>query len=360
MSRCVRLPRSCCSRPCTHSDSYPIGTDYGAIGPLVPGSEASLGGLGADAAWTENGGGILYTGACLSQAQPPPDPIFPTKTIPSILLLPASGGSAFWELCEAEKSVINPPPANPGDSTTTLYGAALGADGRLVYVECVWLWLHGSLHQESLNCANSGVISMWLSDSAAPFTRRRRLFTLYRTSPATTGPVNNLLNVRWVGSAAFIARGYSLAANSDTVFLGLVSGTTGASPSLGIIPNTDRIRLFSPTEGNATLVFNRDSLAVERMPIRGGTITSVATLPALAGRALIDLSCKAELCLLLTQEPSSAGITSTFWTVDLATGAVVSLRSYPIALSGAQLSPGGNGVLVREADGVHLFTDLLP
>ena len=325
-----------------------------------PGPEARLDTLGADVAWTENGGGIIYSSACLSRSQPPPDPIFPTKTIPSILLLPASGGSAFWELCEAEKSLINPPPANPGDSTTTLYGAALGADGRLIYVECVWLWLHGILDQESLNCANSGVISMWLADSAAPFTRRRRLFTLYRASQTTTSPVNNVLNVRWVGSAAFIASGYSLAANSDVVFLGLVYGTTGINPSLGIIPNTDRVRLSSPAEGNATLVFSRDSLLVERMPLRGGTITSVAMLPALAGRALIDLSCKDELCLLLTQEPSGSGITSTFWTMDLATGAVMSLRTYPIALSSAQWSPGTNGVLVREADGVHLFTDLLP
>ena len=72
------------------------------------------------------------------------------------------------------------------------------------------------------------------------------------------------------------------------------------------------------------------------------------------------LFAQAELCLLLTQEPSGTGITATFWTVDLVTGAVVSLRSYPTALSSAQLSPGGNGVLVREADGVHLFTNLLP
>ena len=118
VGRCFQTATVLLLAACTHSDSFPTGTDYGAIGPLVPGPEASLGAIGADASWTENGGGILYSAACLSRGQPPPDPIFPTKTIPSILLLPASGGSAFWELCRSRKVADRPrSPASPGDST---------------------------------------------------------------------------------------------------------------------------------------------------------------------------------------------------------------------------------------------------
>ena len=331
---------------CGHSD--PIGYEnYGAIGPRVPGPEARLNGAGTGSTWTENGGGILYIAGCLGRENP---------VVPSIIMLPAIGGSATWEMCEADLSL-----KVRKDSTSEFDAAALGADGRLIYVECVYPNL------KDIGCLNLGQMSMWLADSAWPFTRRRKLFELYHVvlgAPAdSTNVLNGLANLAWVAPAAFVARGLNLHPFYGVTFLGIAYGTTtAASPSLSLIAGTSEVQLFSVAEAGATLVFTTQApLVIERMPVpAGGSATIVATVPTATGRTIVDISCRAELCLLLTQETGAGGAAqSTFWTLDLSTGKLVALRSDPASFSSAQLSPSSGSVLVGEADGLHLFTDLL-
>jgi hypothetical protein len=333
---------------CSHTD--PIGyANYGAIGPRSPGPEALLDGAGPGSAWTENGGGILYLGGCLGRER---------SSAPSIIMLPAIGGSATWEMCEADLSLKMV--KFPLDSASEFDAAALGADGRLLYVECVYPNL------TDISCGNLGHMSMWLSDSAWPFTRRRKLFELYHVvlgAPADSNNVlNDLSNLSWVGPAAFVARGLNMNPHYGVTFLGITYGTTAAtSPSLSLIAGTSDVQLFSVAEAGAALVFARAALVVERMPVPGGAATTIVTLPAAPGRTIVDISCKSEMCLLLTHE-GGAGVAaqSTFWTLDLRTAELATLRAYPSLFSSAQLSPSSNSVLVGEADGLHLFTDLLP
>ena len=334
---------------CGHTD--PIGyQNYGAIGPRVPGPEARLNGAGPGSTWTENGGGILYIAGCLGREAP---------VVPSIIMLPAVGGSATWEMCEADLSLRMA--KFPVDSTSEFDAAALGADGRLIYVECEYPNI------KDIGCLNLGHMSMWLSDSAWPFTRRRKLFELFHVVlgvPAdSTNVLNDLADLAWVGPTAFVARGLNLHPFYGETFLGIAYGTTtAASPSISLMAGTSAVQLFSVAEAGATLVFTTPTpLVIERMPVpAGGSATTVATLPTANGRTIVDISCRADVCLLLTQEVGGGGAAqSTFWTLDLATGNLVALRSYPAFFTSAQLSPSSGSVLVGEADGLHLFTDLL-
>lgn len=317
---------------------------YGAVGPRAPGPEARLDFTPGDAIWTEDGKGFLYTRACFGRS-----PIFGGSTIPSVVLRPSHGGSATWEMCEALISF-----QAPRDSAAEFSAPALGADGRLLYVECVWPNI------SDLNCTNAGHMTMWLGDSSWAFSRRQKLFELYHNGPGIPPDpftvVNHLTAVTWVGPDAFIANGANLNAFAGDRPLGVVYGTTGSTPTLTLISGTTGVQISSAAESNRTLVFSRDSQNIERMPIRGGTAAHVAAIPLFVGRHIVSISCRAELCLVVTNE---GGLQSTFWTVTLDTGILTSVRTLTGVVRSARLSPSSNTVLVVQGDGLYLFTDLL-
>lgn len=317
---------------------------YGAVGPRTPGPEARLEFTPGDAIWTEDGKGFLYAGNCFGRT-----PVFRGSAIPSIILRPSHGGSATWEMCEALISF-----QTPRDSAAEFSAPALGADGRLLYVECVWPAI------SDLNCTNAGHMTMWLGDSSRPFTRRQELFGLYHNGPGIPPDpidvVNHLTAVTWVGAEAFIAVGANLNAFAGDRVLGVVYGTTGAKPTLTLLAGTTGVQISSAAESNRTLVFTRDSQNIESMPIQGGAATHVAVIPLFVGRRIVSISCRAELCLVVTNE---GGLQSTFWTLSVNTGILTTLRTLTGVVRSARLSPASNSVLVVQGDGLYLFTDLL-
>jgi hypothetical protein len=328
---------------CEHTEP-PALPDYGAIGGYP------IAGFGAGATWTDDGAAFLLSDTCLTN-QTPKGQVYAA----ALSIIPVGGGSITWQRCELLHATRVPP-----DSQGGFWAQALGSDGRLLYLESITLLEAGANPFPIFTHSD-----LWLTDSAYPLSRRQKLLALYYVD--STGlkaipdsQVDWLLNHAWAGQGTFVALGANLLARLDSYQptpLRVVRGTIGTNgASLDAIAGTDRARMYSMAESNETVVFNRDSLAVERVPIGGGSATVVATLPALAGRVLIDISCKAELCLLLTQETDSSSHTqSTFWTLPLDTGAVTALRSYSAALTSAKISPGSNAVL---ASG-FLFTDLL-
>jgi hypothetical protein len=305
--------------------------------PLVPGAEAKLALSGDDAHWTSDGSGILYVGGCLQRK---------AAGAASMRIIPATGGSAIWEMCEDRNSIKQPP-----DSLTSLSTAALGSDGPLLYAECVWPDL-----DPLIGCANLGHITIWLADSGRSWGARRPLFDLYHvilgTPPDPPGKLNELVELRWIGATTFLARGFHLSPSSETM-LGLVVGTTATNPTLTLLPETDQVVAYS-TANDTNIVFFRSDLLVERMPIDGGAAQQVAAVPAAPGRALVDVSCNGSTCLLLTRE----SIGSAFWRLDLQSNSVSQIRGDAATITLAQRSPRSQAVLVRRPDGYYLYSDV--
>ncbi|MGH7583561.1 MAG: hypothetical protein ACREL5_10070 [Gemmatimonadales bacterium] len=329
---------------CDHSS--PIEPAYYApAGPLIPGLEAKLALTGGDVSWTSDGTAILYAGGCLQR-----EATSDMFGAPSINLLPASGGSAIWEMCESKNSLKRPP-----DSLESFGSPALNAHGELLYRECTWPNI-----DPVINCGNLGHITIWLADSSRPWGQRRLLYDLYHvvlgTPPDPRTRLNDLRELRWIGPATFLARGYNVNPTSGDSMLGLVIGSTASPhPTLSVLPGTDQIQAFALAGNNAVIVFFRTALEIEQMPIDGGAATKVADLPGAPGRALVDISCTGTSCLLLTTEPESG---SAFWRLDLRSSALSLIRMDTAGITLARRSPTSAAVLVRRMDGYYLYSDV--
>src|SRR5262249_4975156 len=113
-------------------------------------------------------------------------------------------------------------------------------------------------------------------------------------------------------------------------------------------------------EDGHSAIIPQDSVTLIRVRFQDGVIGIAATLPAMTGRTILDVSCKQSFCLVLTREPPVGGkLATAFWAVSLADGAVTAVRSHTAAYRLAKVSPASNAVVVLEPDGLHLFTDLL-
>ena len=331
--------------------AFALGACDHSAAPTVPEyterGTGNFAGLGADAVWTEDGTGLLFTSTCLTN-QTAKGPLFAA----ALSVLPAGGGSISWQRCEhAHSNQV------PADSLADFWAAALATDGRLLYLESVTdlQGLSKQIGKPPVTFPGFTDAALWLTDSAFPLSRRRKLLSLYRvdTTGVKTIPddqVDWLVNLAWTGQQTFVALGANLSSRLGSYQprpLRVVHGTIGASTtSLAAIPGTEGARAYSLAEGNATIVFLGDSGRIERVPIDGGAATTVATVPTLVGRSFMDISCKSELCLVLTQEIDANGrIQSTFWNVSLATGALTAVGTSPTVYRTAKISPRSNTVV---------------
>ncbi len=344
-----------------HSDPFTTGA-YRETVPFVPGPEARIG-SGMDGHWSENGGGIVFQGTCygtppaVNRKRNPPD----SGRIGAMQVIPATGGSISWERCEAR-----PQYTGSTDTTENFPALAMGADGRLLYVELI-----GDIDRSPGRPSHRPLHShadLWLSDSASPFTARRKLLTLYHNDPlghATVPPteINYLADVQWVGPREFVSLASNLRPDGYTTPFGLVRGTIVAdSAVLQVVQGAASVWRWSIALGGATAVFTEDSLSLtlRRVELAGGPVTTLVTIAADSHRRIVDLSCRGDLCLVLTKEDASLPLPqSTFWTIDLSSGAVIQIRADQERYSFAKLSPVGTLVLVGEGDGIHLFSELL-
>ena len=346
---------------CGHSEPFVAGP-YQAVGPLIPGPEARIAGA-FGGRWTENGGGILFTTRCygtnpaVNRKRSPPD----MGIIGGLELIPASGGSIVWERCETR------PEYTQSTDTTEIFPAfAMGADGRLLYAEVI-----RDIDRSPLRPGHfpaSAHADLWLGDSNSAFTVRRKLLTLLRVDAlghAVVPPtaINYLINAEWVGQSTFVVEALNVTPDSTFTRFGLARGTiTSDTTLLTVLPGTRALFKWSPAENGSSVIFVEDSLSLtlRREALTGGTVTAVATIPPGARRNIIDVSCRGDFCLVLTNDDAVFPTRiSTFWTVSLSTGAVTLLRTDQKTYTSAKLSPGANLVLVGASDGMHLFSELL-
>jgi hypothetical protein len=231
--------------------------------------------------WSEDGQGILYSFVEPGHLQHR-----------CLGLLPPQGGTRIWEFCD--KRVVE------ADTTTSYTAYALGADGRLLYVEAA----------APTNATGTPTRrTLWLADSATP-TVRTGLLAL----PLFIGPrrVAWLSDLAWTGPATFIAlaQDFSIAGapfgcpvKADSVFAdsgAVVVGTiSNGHATIDIVPGTTGATAYSLAESGASIVFTmRDDLRLFKVPRAGGVATSVATVTTTAGSRLAGVSCKVATCLV--------------------------------------------------------------
>jgi hypothetical protein len=272
-------------------------------------------------------------------------------------LIPATGGSVTWERCELGFNFIT-----STDSNVSFPTVAMSTGGRLLYVELIGLRSHGAEpdHYPVFYHAD-----LYLSDSGQQLNIRRKLSTLFREqngqAVVSSTTINQLEHLTWVGATSFIAESFNLTPDGKRQPLGLAQGTiTADSAVLSTIPGTASARRWSVADAGASVIFVNDSLTLRREATTGGAITVAATIPNGARRFIVDVSCRDDLCLVLTHDDAVFPLRiSKFWTVSLSSGTVTLLRTDQQTYTSAKLSPGANLVLVGESDGFHLFSELL-
>jgi hypothetical protein len=263
---------------CGHSDAFL--TPNPPLGPLTSGADEQLT-FNTEQdywpAWTEDGAGILYA-------------FVRPGAVPQhrcVGLLPAGGGSRIWQLCDDR--------ATQRDSTNGFIAYALGADGRLLYVEAV--------AQSGVQGTAPAETTLWLTDSAAPF-HRRALLTI--PGFAGTTPVSWLADIAWTGPNTFIALAQDFTVFGhcknciidDSLFFGeaVVRGTIGAAgATLEAVTGTTGATSYSLAENGASIVFTRrDDLNLYKVASGGGAESVVATL----SQQLLGVSCEESTCVV--------------------------------------------------------------
>jgi hypothetical protein len=283
--------------------------------------------------WTEDGKGIIYYYS-ITEADIHADDR-------CIGLLQPAGGSRLWQMCDERRE--------HADSADSFAGAAIGTDGRLIYLEVSTK--RGSGGPTGVN-QGPQTTNLWLADTTFPF-QRHKLLDLSNGMIVGGTFVNWLRDVQWTGPASFIAlaqvdtiRPPPIPASwVDTVFVGVgvVSGTINPSgATLSLLPGTVGAKSYSLAENGASIIFSRSGLTLERVMESGGSPNIVTTIPAASGRKINGLTCRETSCLVATSTPATFPVNQ-LWLVSLATGAKSQL---PVVVDDfPRLSPVSNEMI---------------
>ncbi|MGH7524074.1 MAG: hypothetical protein ACREK8_07205 [Gemmatimonadales bacterium] len=268
-------------------------------------------------------------------------------------LLPASGGTRLWEMCDNR--------FGEQDSVSSFTGYALGSDGRLLYVEAV-----GDGKQPLTPIKTT----LWLADSSAPF-RRTALLTL-PTFIAGIG-IGWLSDIAWTGPNTFIAlaQGFAIEAEpqppcdfaDDSVFANtglVVTGTISSGRAiLQAVNGTTGATGYSFAEDGASIVFiTHGNPYLFKVPAGGGSAVTVAPASTLPNEELFGVSCKGSLCVVANSPASfpahrpapchfaDPGVRE-LSSVSLATGTMQQLTTSNDVMVASQISPVTGDVVVQ-------------
>lgn len=332
---------------CSHTEPYATGPQ-GALGPLLPGNPAVV--STSPGAWTQDGRGILIQGTCLDLSRA-------GRGMSAIRILPAQGGSALWERCEDRPWIAK------SDSAWRFAAPAVARDGRMLYVEAV-----GPLFKPTrpYRFPMYWHAELWLSDTGGPSSPGRRLLMnlwgahppLPLVPPSTT---DWIADMAWIGSDDFIALAQTLSDEGPVSQPRLAHGVIAADGArLTTLPGTGKVQAFAVAAGGTSVVFIGDSFNISRVAVSGGAVTIVATFPTAAVQRVVDVSCRDDLCIVLTNDPAPANLPrSTLWRLTLSNGQLLPIQSFQDRLASAKLSPISGDVLMFGSGGLSLYTGLV-
>jgi hypothetical protein len=353
-----------------HSDPYTLPL-YGANGALTSGEQVLLTYSDSSTSkyhfqfqayqpsWAPNGSGILYGFSArpsqivevlgLRCSGPRVCVPAPVDSLDGCLgLLPPTGGSAYWNLCETE--------VTHADSTDIFTEGALNTAGQLLYIEMTG--------PTSLPSPIGFHAELWLGDPQR-ISSRRKVLTLYRDHlgvvDTTAGALNWLRDIQWLGTQAFFAIGQFKKPDNTDSTLGIIRGAiTAGGADLAFVAGTTgpAARHFALIPGGTALVYVDTSALVKHVVVATGVKTILAALPIdTAGRA-IDIGCRADACGILTYDGTPRHWD--LWKVDLVSGGVTLVKTFTRTITGARLSPNSGDVLLVARDTLYLLPKAVP
>jgi hypothetical protein len=246
-------------------------------------------------------------------------------------MLPATGGSAYWNVCESR--------AGHSFVTDSIRAGDINSLGQLLYVE----WSQKAVDPQFFAFrppplpADLGA-QLWLATPEAPLNRRL----------IPNG--GTLSSIQWSGPNRFVA----LAGGS------FVQGTiTADSATFVEVNGTGAVLSYALVDGGGGAMFIDGDRSIRHTTIPGGVVTVVATLPLGPGGQLLDIGCHPDVCVALASSGGTPGMWN-LWRIDIATGSSAIVRSYTHAITSAKLSPVSGDVVALEGVNVYLLTGVVP
>ena len=339
---------------CSHSP--PTAYSYTPLGPFGSGSDLQLTfnpKPDYDPSWAVDGQSILYTYS-------PPDEPHDNRCLG---LLPAAGGTRLWSFCDDGRTEI--------DSATSFGASALGTGGSLVYLEAA------SRLQPLSTRPKPGFdrVTLFLADTAHPLVRR----TLATFPTFVDGTrIDWLERLAWTGDSTLVALGDTLAiqineGSVDTLRfpIAVVTGRITASGApLQLVAGTLGARDYSMAGSN--VLFSTGGVDLYSVPLSGGQATKFATVPPDSLLQLLDFSCQAARCILLTHQFHPIGSdnpgpvpTDGLRSLDLATGAFAGLQYRgDITFGTPRIAPSAGDIVLdvgtSTGHNLHLYKGFLP
>jgi hypothetical protein len=334
----------------------PFGNPFvGAIGPLVPGPEELLtyadtneDGVPFRATaphWAENGSGIIYSFSprpylpgekklglrCVTFNVCRPVAADPADTC--LAMLPPTGGSAYWNVCESR----------PGHSNIDDYIAAgdVNSAGQILYTEATTPTAPQQFTAPSPPIAYA---DLWLATPNSPIRRELCRFSedsaamlFLPAAPICSIPPTAILTaVQWLGTNTF-------AALAGPIILGTI---TADGVSFEAVPGTGGTVAYAIVDGGRGAILVSSDSSIRHVSFANDAVTVVATLPVGTGQVL-DVGCHPDVCIVLANGSGGAAV-SNLWKVTLATGASTIVRSFDHKLYSAKLSPVSGDVVALE------------
>lgn len=322
------------SASCSHTEPAsfvappPEGT-FNAVSPVRltynPGSDAA-------ASFSDDGRFVVYTYSVAGRAD----------RDRCLGIMPAGGGTRLVERCETRLAF--------NDSSDTFTSAALGADGRL-------LFLRATSRIGAQVPSGPGLYLALTPDG--PATRLLSLPLVVGGQTATW-----LSDIRWAGSSGFTALAQEITviprcagcSLRDTIFnaLSVVRGTvTDGTASIQAIAGTDGATAYAMSSDGAQILFARGGTTLELVAASGGTPTTVATIPiGTPTDRITGLGCARDLCVVSTLyervPPSAYGISYALYSVPFSGGPLTPRAGSDAAIwTRPRLSPTTTDILVQ-------------
>jgi hypothetical protein len=332
----------------------PFGNPFiGAIGPLTAGPEEQLtfADTNEDGApfqataphWAADGNGIIYSFSprpylpgetkvglrCVTFHPCRPAAADPADTC--LAMLPPTGGSAYWNVCESRS----------GHSNVDDYIAAgdVNGAGQVLYTEQTATTAPQQFVAPSPPIAYG---DLWLSTPTSP-TRRELCWFSGDTTAAPACGVGLITAIQWSGSNTFLAIA-GLSATSPISPGSLVIGTiTAGGATFAAVPGAVRVVAYAVVDGGQGAIFVTGDSVIRHVALPDGAVTAVAALPVHSGQ-IVDVGCHPDLCIVLA---SGTGVWN-LWSVSRTSGASAIVRTLNHQLYAAKLSPTSGDVVVLE------------
>ena len=328
----------------------PFGNPFiGAIGPLIPGLEERLtfADTNEDGApfqataphWAADGSGIIYSFSpraylpgeeklglrCVTFHPCRPAAADPGDTC--LAMLPPTGGSAYWNVCESRS----------GHSSVDDYIAAgdVNGAGQLLYTEQSATFASQQFAAPPPPIATA---DLWLSTPTSPTRRELCWFSGDPTGAPACG-VGLLTAIQWLGTSTF-------AALAGPIVVGTITAT---GVTFAAVPGTAGATAFAVVDGGRGAIFVAGDSIVRHVAFADGSITVVAALPVPAGQ-IVDVGCHPDVCIVLA---NGTGVWN-LWSVSRTSGASAIVRAFTHQLYAAKLSPASGDVVVLEGSNIFL------